>query len=252
MDCLKKYVEDNADIDFILHGGDMVDETSEAAIYAASEFFGQLSCPTYLALGNHDLMLRNSLELWLRIAPQFFPDRKSDFRLVKDGVRLDGALCNWGDEVAYWDPDKPQIPWLTNEQLKRISEPYDECRTQIIVTHAPIYGLPPEQYGGWGPLHPPIGEFSDQLSEAGSRACLILGAHNHMNMAVRKSDRYHVTTAALSESPFEFKVIDATRDKMVLRTISLNSKVSFQSEYDFESTYVQGRACDRHFTMELS
>ena len=85
-----------------------------------------------------------------------------------------------------------------------------------------------------------------------NNASLVLGAHNHMNMALLKDECYYVTTTALSEMPFEFKVIEATREKLSMQTVGLSSLVSFRGKYDFESTYVQGRTCDRNFERKLS
>ena len=41
-------------VDFVLHGGDMIDSTREEHIDRAAEMF-RLSVPVYLCLGNHDL-----------------------------------------------------------------------------------------------------------------------------------------------------------------------------------------------------
>jgi hypothetical protein len=79
-----------------------------------------------------------------------------------------------------------------------------------------------------------------------NNASLVLGAHNHMNMVLTRDGCHYITTAALSETPFEFKVIEVTDQKLSMQTITLNSSVSFRGDYDFEATYVQGRACDRN------
>jgi 3',5'-cyclic-AMP phosphodiesterase len=243
--CLKDYIENTGDIDFIIHGGDMVDETTPESIKAAADFFDQLPCPTYLVLGNHDLTEPDSVAMWLKQAPQLFTNGATDFRLIKDGVQLDALLCNWGKTSAYWNPEEPQIPWLSEKQLQQIADLDHDCYRQIIVTHSPVYGLPPEQHGGTEPLHPPAGNLQARLSPVLNNTSLVLGAHNHMNMALLKDNRYYVTTAALSEMPFEFKIIEVTRQKLAMQTIDLSALVPFHGKYDFNATYVQGRTCDR-------
>ena len=70
---LDAWIRQAGDIDFVLHGGDLIDVTSVDNIRAARELF-RLSVPVYLCLGNHDLTEENALDLWLAEAPAFFPD----------------------------------------------------------------------------------------------------------------------------------------------------------------------------------
>jgi 3',5'-cyclic-AMP phosphodiesterase len=251
IECLKNYINDTGDIDFIIHGGDMVDKTTPGTIKASGDFFNQLPCPTYLVLGNHDLTELESISMWLKYAPQFFPEGKVDFRLIKDGVQLDALQCNWCEIPAYWSAGKTQTPWFTSEQFEQISEITPSCHTQIIAFHSPMYGLPTEQHGGTQPSHAPAGDFSKKLSPALVNASLVLGAHNHMNMAIFNNNCHYVTTPGFSEMPFEFKVIEATRQKLSMQTVNLNTVVPFHGEYDFDSTYVQGRSCDRTIELEI-
>lgn len=244
--CLENYIKEAGDIDFIIHGGDMIDKTTPEAIREAADLFGRLPCPTYLALGNHDLTTPDAVEMWLVNAPQFFSEGKTDFRLIKDGVQIDVLLCHWGETPAYWHPDIPQVPWLSPQQIEQIANVDAKCHTRIIVMHSPIYGIPPEQYGGTEPIHAPAGDFCEKLLPIMNNASLVLGAHNHMNMVLTRDGCHYITTAALSETPFEFKVIEVTDQKLSMQTITLNSSVSFRGDYDFEATYVQGRACDRN------
>ena len=183
----------------------------------------------------------------MQYAPQFFPDGKPDFRLIYAGVQLDFLLCNWGDNPAYWNAEEPQIPWLSASQLAQVSELEDECLTQVVITHSPLYGLPPEQHGGTGIMHAPAGDFNAKLSEQLKHTSLVLGAHNHMNMSLMEGDCHFATVAAFSETPFEFKLIEVTPHKLSMQTLQLGAQVSFAPEYNADSSYVQGRQCDREF-----
>jgi 3',5'-cyclic-AMP phosphodiesterase len=251
IDCLAQFINQSGDIDFVIHGGDMIEETTPNIIATSAELFKQLPCPTYLVLGNHDLTTTNSVEQWMQYAPQLFPDGKPDFRLIKDGVQLDVLMCNWGNTPAFWNPEEPQIPWLSDTQLKRISKLNNNCFTQIVITHSPVYGLPPEQHDGSEPMHPPAGDFCEKMSPHLNHTSLVLGAHTHMNMALMKDNCYFATVAAFSETPFEFKLIEATPEKLSMQTLELGSQVTFKTEYDIDSAYVQGRDCDRNLQRKL-
>jgi len=251
IECLGQYIKTSGDIHYIIHGGDIVDQATPELITKATSFFDQLSCPTYLVLGNHDLTAHNSLELWLEYAPQFFPDNRPDFRLVSNGVQLDGLVSNWGKLPAYWSPKERQMPWLTAMQLARIDNLTEGCYVQLIITHSPVYGVPPEQHGGNDIMHAPRGDFSDKLLEHLNQTPLVLGAHNHMNMNIRLNDCNFAAVSAFSEMPFEFKLIEVTPQKLSMQTLQLGNQISFSTEYDFDSTYVQGRQCDRGFEWQL-
>jgi 3',5'-cyclic-AMP phosphodiesterase len=230
MACLKNYIKTSGDIDFVMHGGDIIEQTTPETITAAAEFFGQLPCPTYLALGNHDLTDDNSVELWLKYAPQFFPTGNPDFRLTRDGVQLDVLLCNWGVVPALWKPEEAQVPWLSAAQFQQLDTLDSDCSTQLIVTHSPMYGIPPEQHGGTYALHAPVGDFCEKMGKHLQSTALVLGAHTHMNMALKQAGCYFATVAAFSEMPFELKIVEVTHDKLSMKTVNLSSMVSFRGE----------------------
>ncbi len=247
IDHLASFIHKERNIDFVMHGGDMVESATPDNIKKAVKLFKRLPCPVYLTPGNHDLTAENSIELWLQAAPHFFPGGKPDFRITKSGIQLDVLTCNWCETPLFWDPDKPQIPWLTDAQWKLLDDFDRECSTRIIITHTPVYGVPPEQYGGTEPLHAPQGDFYKILSKHLERTPLVVGAHTHMNMAVEKNNCRFVTVSAFSEVPFEFKLIEAVPGKVSMETYELGSQVSFKTKYDIQSAYVQGRVIDREF-----
>lgn len=72
-----------------------------------------------------------------------------------------------------------------------------------------------------------------------------------MNMHLLKDGVHYVTAGAFSEMPFEFKVFDLNAESFSMETISLADKMSFKTKYNFNKTYVQGRACDRSFKETL-
>lgn len=101
-------------------------------------------------------------------------------------------------------------------------------------------------------MHAPAGDYAERLCSTAKGASLFLGAHTHMNMAWKQDGQYHVTASALTETPFEFKIVEARGESLSMRTASLSSMVSFRPDYDFDATHVQGRPCDRRFTENAS
>ncbi|MHC4563374.1 MAG: metallophosphoesterase family protein, partial [Planctomycetota bacterium] len=68
---LADWISDDGRTDFILHGGDLVDTSSDASIRHAAELF-DLPIPMHLCLGNHDTTEPGAAARWLALAPQLF------------------------------------------------------------------------------------------------------------------------------------------------------------------------------------
>lgn len=250
MECLAQWIDVRRDIDFVIHGGDVVEEANVTNIVLAAKLFRKLPCPVYAALGNHDLTSHKSLSLWLNLATDFFPGNSADFHLVYADTALEFLTSHWGKKPYLWMPEEPQVPYLLPEQWERlISGGEHHHAVSVIVTHAQVFGLPCAQTGMELPLHPSAGNFSalmqDNLNKSQIR--LVLGAHNHMNMHVKLDGVHYVTVSAFSESPFEFKVFEFKDNKLSMQTIALSGIAGFRSNYDFDKTFVQGRLPDRFF-----
>ncbi len=247
IDVLAEWIEQH-NIDFVIHGGDMVDESSSENIAKAVNLFAKLPCPVYFTPGNHDLTEDDSVEKWLSAAPGFFNDESVNFSFCRDDIKFNFISCHWGKKTYFWNPSETQTPYFLEEQNALLGDGKNS-KYEILITHAPVFGLPCEQTGLDVPLHPPAGEFSNIIHEQTRRheIRLALGAHTHMNMHLLKDGVHYVTASAFSETPFEFKVFELDKESLSMETISLADKMNFRTEYNFNKTYVQGRACDRSF-----
>ena len=248
-----EWIEKQGDVDFVIHGGDIVEKSSLENISAAGKLFQKLPCPTYCTLGNHDLTEDNSIATWLSQAPEFFNANSVDFSFLCDNVKLDFVSSHWGKKVYFWNPDEEQRPYLLSNQTVGL-ETEGDFRCKILITHAPVFGLPCGQTGLNEALHPPIGNFSDVVHELAKKheILLVLGAHTHMNMHLCKDGVHYVTASAFSEMPFEFKVFELNSDIFSMETVNLADKISFKTNYNFNKTHIQGRSCDRSFKEALT
>lgn len=245
---LGDWLNAHPEVRFIVHGGDLVDAGTPDNILRARELFAGLPCPCYLALGNHDLTRADSVSQWLQLAPAFFPENQVDYSLLLEDIRLDFLVVRWGSKPYFWDPAQEQIPVISEQQVAQLKTG-PKSKLRILITHAPPCGLPPAQTGMAAPLHAPTGSFQARLQELGRELglSLILGAHNHMNLAVKSDFTYWVTAAAFSEIPFEFKVFEINTESLSMHTLDLVNQLPFRSCYDHQKGYVQGRPCDRSF-----
>jgi calcineurin-like phosphoesterase family protein len=248
---LAEWIAERGDIDYVIHGGDLIDCTNDESIELASYLLQKLPCPTLLTLGNHDLTDQRAADFWLELAPELFRKNLSDCSFTHNDIGIDLLCAHWGKTPFYWDAEEPQIPYWLPEQTANAGQGKSAYR--IIATHAPVFGLPQAQTGFADELHPPVGDFSTQATELAEKlsARLVLGAHNHMNLHVVRSGVHYVTVSAFTEVPFDFKYFELDTNGIKMETISLAGKLSFQYDYDFSKTYIQGRPCDRAFVDEF-
>lgn len=245
---LNDWIRADGGIDFVIHGGDMVEAGTEKDIAAAAELLAALDLPVYLALGNHDLSEPDSYRTWLRCAPQFFRGGSGNFSIACGPFELDILCAHWGAVPYRWVKEEEQIPYFDRFQMEQLDR--ESSGTRIIVSHAPPCGMPASQAGTEAGLHPPAGNFPEAVKDISRRyrPALVLGAHNHMNLLVRYGTTRLATVSAYTETPFEFKVVEGGEGGTLrMKTVSLVSAAGFRTDYDFNKTHIQGRPCDRAF-----
>jgi len=251
---LNDWIRQDGRIDFVLHGGDMTDVGTMDCIQQASDLF-KLPVPIHLCLGNHDLTETTSLKNWLEVCPEFFIGGRPEYTVETEECFLHVIPNHWGDIPYCWiDTQNPHF--LQNQvMIMDAQSARAAARPQILLTHSPVFGLPPEQTGMAEPFHEREMAFTETVVEwvkKQSRLVCVLGGHNHLNMRVEHAGVNYVTVSALTEVPFEFKVFEIGPGSLTMETISLASQLSFRSEYDDSKSYVQGREKERTLKFTLS
>jgi DNA repair exonuclease SbcCD nuclease subunit len=249
VDALKKFIENHGKIDFILHGGDMIDFTSEENIINASETF-KFSVPLYLCLGNHDLTTKNAVSRWMSLAPQFFINNEPSSTLKNEDCVIHITPNHWEETPFYWS--KQQNPYLSGIQKYNLHNALitDTDLPHMILTHNPVFGLSTEQTGFADPYHAPEISFTSEINSFVSKhknVKSVLGGHNHLNMRHNHNHVEYITASSLVESPFEFKLFEVSSNNLTMKTINLAQSIDFDSVYDEQKSYVQGRPVDRTF-----
>lgn len=238
-------------LDFILHGGDMVDAATDALIRRAVEWFS-LPVPVYLTLGNHDLTRPEAVARWMALAPGFFHDQSPDYSIVTPDVAIHVAPNHWDEASYYWSAR--QDARLSVSQFDRLDQAIRRYpgRVHMLATHSPVYGVPIGQTGFSEPAHAPQPAFTTQVTDWVGRHTevkVVLGAHSHINMRRHADGIEYVTTSAFVEAPFEAKLFEVTAHSVAMRTITLGARAGFEPAYDASCVYVQGRPVDRTFTL---
>lgn len=246
---LSAWIRKEGNIDFVLHAGDMADNGTAEQIRRASDLF-KLPVPIYLCLGNHDLSEKDSLENWLELAPQFFAGDRPEFVIETDDCAVHVIPNQWGDPPYFWKGDSYPHPAFLPDQLRSFEESYRKLggKTQLFLTHSPVLGVPVAQTGFSRPFHEPEGRFKDivfELLQERPEIRCVLGAHSHINMRVELQGVNYITSSAMIETPFEYKLFEVDLSSIRMKTLSLASSLPFQTTYNPERSFVQGRTPDR-------
>ena len=139
---MEEWISAAGDIDFILHGGDMVDAATETNIQTAAALF-RLSVPVYLCLGNHDLTHERSLDMWMDLAPHFFPQQAPEYSIETADCLVHVVPNHWG-EVPYLWKDRQEAHFSADQlnQLESALTRRPEA-AHFISTHSPARGFIP-------------------------------------------------------------------------------------------------------------
>lgn len=238
-------------IDFILHGGDLTEDGTCGQIKKSIAAFQTLKIPFYLCLGNHDLAGLQSISLWLDHHQGAFADGTPSFALEIGAAVVFVMGHHWNNLVPafYWDKNLPQIPLLDEEQKAKFERLLiSTTKPVILAVHSALNVIPASQTGAGRDLHAPAKEFSGYflgLAKKHANFKLALAAHNHVNTIWHYQHLTTVTTAAFTEAPFDFRIIEVDEKAIDIKTFSLNLDLGLEVEYQPGKKWVQGTENDR-------
>jgi DNA repair exonuclease SbcCD nuclease subunit len=249
---LNKKINEIGDIDFIINGGDAMDQYEDSLLAKAKQSFN-MSKPVYFCLGNHDLTEPDAADKWIKQAPEFFKDSSLHFEIEEKDCILHILPNHWCEKEYFWE--KAQEPYFSPIQLDRLKEKLkNKKKPHIIITHANILGIPREQTGFEEEYHTQKESFIEtftELVESYPQIKCIVCAHNHINSINFMGKVPVVSASSFSESPFEFKLFEIDNGSLSIKTIHLSDILNLKVDYDFNKTFVQGRDKDRNININL-
>ncbi|MBN2309119.1 MAG: metallophosphoesterase [Candidatus Hydrogenedentes bacterium] len=250
---LEHWIARDGHIDFVLHAGDLLDACDPGRIQGAAALFA-FPVPFYVCLGNHDLTRPDSAALWLEHAPHLFEPGSIHFEIVRDDAVVHVIPNHWDVDDFHWK-DVQHARWAPaqTQRIARVLRRFPD-RPHILCTHSQVFGIPPEQSGAPDWQHVPLASFRDTVLavlDENPAVCCVLGGHNHANTIAPAGAAIAVTVSAFSSVPFEFRLIEIDGNRLSVTTHDLLAEVSFPTEYDAASAFVQGRPSDRTCTVML-
>ena len=214
--------------EFVLHGGDVIDNGSIGQQKDAARLMEQLPVPVLLSLGNHDLAERDSYSRWLAEYPGFFRDGRADYVVACGGVDVYVLTCLWLGENRspgyWWNTENESQHEIGDRQLEWL-EVMISCRDGrggIVVMHGSPDPLPVELTGMAEAIHVPSPSFDGPVNEVLDRhenIKLVLSGHCHATCMTRHGGRVHLTTSAFCEPPFQVRLVSITNHEIEVRTV---------------------------------
>lgn len=248
LDGIREVLKEEAGIDFILHGGDMVDSCTESNIEQARESF-RFEVPLYLSVGNHDLDQPDAKELWLGGAPEFFAHGSLDYTVDMGECVLHVMPNQWEPgQLYYWK--EAQVPFFTDVQMHDLEAAIGESpdRIHILSVHNPVFGIMPQQTGLDKPIHEVDGDFRrfvlDLMHKYPQLKCVLSG-HNHIHSLNWANGGIALSSSSLIETPFEYKIVTVDGSSIRVETHRVPIRDGGRFEYNEKRGYVQGRPQDR-------
>lgn len=236
-------------IDFVLHGGDLVDRCTPELLREAKR---QLAypVPVHLSIGNHDLDRTDAAQLWLTEAPELFADGAMQYSVRYPEFWLHVVPNQWEPGIPYFWRTK-QVPFFLEEQFPQLEEALNRepDAVHLLAIHNPVFGVPTGQSGLERVVHEIAPEFRETvlgLLRKYPQIKAVFSGHNHINTLIHTEESVFVSGSSFVETPFEYKVVDVTQEGMRIETRRLpDEALDFKPDYDESIAFVQGREQDR-------
>ncbi len=239
-------------VDMILHGGDIIDNGEVEAQLQAKKLWSQLSVPTRLCLGNHDVAREDALETWLVNVPEFFPGGKYNYMIECGPVDLYVLAGGWmGDDGVlrqWWNKELPdpgvfpeQIEWFESTLSARLG------RNAILAVHASLDPLPPALTGLAEPGHIPPDGFLQPISAVLDRypnVKLVLSGHCHATCMTDHGSRIHTTLSAFCEPSFQLRCVSINDSGISVHTFTPVDHEKLDVVFNPENSWSVGRKSD--------
>jgi hypothetical protein len=264
--------------DFIVHCGDLTDDSAPASFQYARNIMDQMGCPGYAVLGNHDTFRADSRAAF---AEHFETDNGICYYTRElGGLRFIFLDCAYwtrkdggADENINWDeykkgvylgigPTEEELKWLARELARDGNVP------TVVVMHPPVFSnafFPVGSLPCGRPVRRSPSPFSDfaeycvghaqlkPMLAAARNVKLVLAGHWHLCDHIREHGRHYCQSGALIEFPFELRLGKIAAGRLSLTTVGLKDRSLRELSLvpELRNEWVAGRNEDRTVEIEL-
>ena len=190
-------------VDFVAFTGDNIDTANPEDLKLFLGIANRLKVPYYVVIGNHEVFKSQKFDKkeYMKIVCKYSKAcraKSANYVFEKNGivfVVVDGAKEVIPGPSGYYKKDT--LKWLDKKLTKY------KNRTVVILQHFPIV----EPYRNRTHTTYNISDYEAVLKKH-DNVIAIFSGHYHANAEVKKDGIYHVSTPALIESPYNYKIVE--------------------------------------------
>jgi 3',5'-cyclic AMP phosphodiesterase CpdA len=207
-----KDINSQTGISFVVFTGDNIASPSPENLRAFNSIIKKLKVPYYIVIGNHDVYKQKQMSKEqyfeiLREGKPFMHQRSANYKFHKNGfifLTVDGAKEVIPGSIGYYR--EGTLGWLDKTLSK------NKKKSVVIFQHFPVEY--PKEAENKLKTHRTykIEEYQQILSNH-HNVLAILSGHFHINDEIMKDGVYHISTPALLNVPYSYKIIDIVTTK---------------------------------------
>jgi len=191
------------DVDFVAFTGDNIDTANADDLKKFLIVANELNVPYYVVIGNHEVFKSQNFDKkeymrTVRKYSKYCKPKNANYIFEKKGIYffvVDGAKEVIPGPAGYYK--ESTLAWLDRNLTKH------ENDTVIILQHFPIV----EPYFNRSHTTYNIKDYEAVLKKH-HNVIAIFSGHYHANGEINKDGIYHVSTPALLEPPYNYKVVE--------------------------------------------
>jgi len=257
--------------DFVVHLGDLTDDSKAESFEAAAEILSGLNCPLHWVPGNHDTYIPGSRELAAKLLgvpapPMYRAVQVGDWRLIfidsAHWIYKDRSVHEYFDVDRYLDVYVPdaEIDWLRAELDRQPNTP-TLCFSHVLLSvrdDYPISQWPDGMPAGDNPrdLSPMLCHDETKLKPLlESYPCVkaFFCGHGHLHDCFVDNGIFHCQTGALVSYPNEIRKVKVASDRIEVEVLPLSRGDFAEQSYVPErgNRFTTGRPEDRQYSHHL-
>lgn len=248
------------DVSFVIHGGDIVEHGTREEIEYASQLCDRLDVPVYVSLGNHDLMLSDSMDNWKNLGRTshgpMLPEGKDCFAIDVGPVVIVVITHHWHSELDHrWILEDGQDVRIGQRQEDTLlSLLGDGNRPAIAATHMLLNPISAAQRNAEEPLYPPPPTYLEswqRIAAARPNLRLVLAGHNHTHTHFDHGNFISCSTASYAERPAQLRLVTIDDEKIHVETHTLAGALDLPTELLADSAWSIGMNDTQSFSIPL-
>ncbi len=194
------YINEKIKPDLVVVTGDMVNRVDDKeSMKQVKKWLDTLDVPYHPLMGDRELTGG--------------PDKGKNYREVFGEINYAFDYKGWQIIMLGVHPDDEALAWLRSTLKENADKPAILCIHQMLIASPLMKWLARRFHHGVELISPRADEIIDIINNYG-RVKAVLSGHSHTNYQVRRDGILYISTASLTNIPYQFRVIRVYKDRI--------------------------------------